>query len=458
MKFWNELKAAMLSNPTQLLCEGEAQLTYSEAVAYAEQFSHRIVGNSCCAIFCQSELNAALSLLACFAADVTAVPVSSRYGEAHCQKILAAISPSAIISDRGGQHEVVQESHSTYIPPLERPALIMCTSGTTGTPKGAMLTKTNICTNVNDICHYLDIGAEDRILIARPLYHCAVLTGEFLVGLRKGAQIRFYSDKFNPSSILGLIRKHNITVFGGTPTLLGAMARFSKEPVPLRAVCVSGECMRKETGIQIADAFPDAKIYHVYGLTEACPRVAYLPPRLFREKPDSVGIPLRSVFLRIMKNDCVEAKNGEEGILYVKGGNVMAGYYNAPEETASVLKNGWLRTGDIALMDEDCWLHIRGRADDLIIRGGMNIYPAEVENSLKASPKVRDVLVYQIEHPEMGVQIGMKIAGEFESTAEVKQLCIALLPSYQVPTHIELLSELPKNGSGKLIRKKMEAR
>ncbi|MBO5280423.1 MAG: AMP-binding protein, partial [Clostridia bacterium] len=131
MKLWNELKKAMLANPTQLLCEGEVYMTYSEAVAYAEQFSHRIVGNPCCAIFCQSELTAALSLLACFAADVTAVPVSSRYGEAHCQKILSAISPSAVISDRDGQHDVVQKSHSSYLPPSEHPALIMCTSGTT---------------------------------------------------------------------------------------------------------------------------------------------------------------------------------------------------------------------------------------------------------------------------------------------------------------------------------------
>ena len=442
-----------MEHPDQRICEEDKYRTFRELAADAEYFSENLVGIRCCAILCESEMMAAKALLACFAAGVTAVPLSMRYGNIHCQKILDAISPDAIIRDDSGSLAVERLPNPEYTVPVHPPALIMCTSGTTGTPKGAMLSDTNILTNVSDIVDYFGIGPEDTILITRPLYHCAVLTGEFLTALWTGTNIRFLSAPFNPPALPSLIQQHGITAFCGTPTLVGLMCRFIRngERLPLKHVCISGECMDRDTGLRIADALPNAQIYHIYGLTEASPRVAYLPPVFFREYPDCVGMPLKSVEIKVIRayGDC--ARENEEGILYVKGENVMLGYYNNPEKTNEVLSDGWLCTGDTASINEKGFLKIKGRSDDMIIKAGMNIYPQEIECALKTDPRVREVLAYGY-LSIAGTQIGLNVAGDFRSEEEVMSLCREVLPQYQLPRRINLLPELEKNGSGKIKR------
>lgn len=454
MKLWNLVKEHMLKNPNQHICENSASLSFEDTAIWAEQYAKKLSGVKCCAILCSSEMAAAMSLLACFAADVTAVPLSMRYGEAHCHKILDTISPDAVIMDTHSEIKVYKLKESQYIPPSEHPALIMCTSGTVGTPKGAMLSERNIITNVSDIADYFAMDQSDTILIARPLYHCAVLTGEFLTAIVRGASIRFYSDPFNPTKMLELIKKYQITAFCGTPTVLSIMARFHRDApaTSLKHICISGECMSREVGLKIGSSFPNSTIYHIYGLTEACPRVSYLPPEHFKNYPDCVGIPLKSVAIKILNPSGQICHKNQEGILYVKGDNVMLGYYNDPRKTEAVLKDGWLCTGDIAVINEAGFLKIKGRNDDLIIKAGMNIYPAEIEAALKQDSRVKEVLVYSFRHP-FGIQIGLKIAGDFDSVDAVKRFCIQALPSFQVPSAIELLDELPKSGSGKIIRR-----
>lgn len=456
MSLWKKLKEKMLEHPDQQVCEEDKYQTFQEVAEDAECFAGKLVSIRCCAILCESEMMAAKALLACFAAGVTAVPLSMRYGGIHCQKILDAISPDAIIRDDIGSLTVERLPNPKYTVPVHPPALIMCTSGTTGAPKGAMLSDTNILTNVSDIADYFKIGRDDTILISRPLYHCAVLTGEFLTALWKGTNIRFLSTSFNPPVLPSLIRQHAITTFCGTPTLVGLMCRFVRkgESLPLKHVCISGECMDRETGLRIADTLPNAEIYHIYGLTEASPRVTYLPPVYFREYPDCVGVPLKSVEIKVVRayGDC--ARENEEGILYVKGENVMFGYYNNPEKTNAVLSDGWLCTGDTAYINEKGLLRIKGRSDDMIIKAGMNIYPQEIESALKADPRVREVLAYGFLAPA-GTQIGLKIVGDFQSKDDVQALCREVLPSYQLPQCIEMLAELEKNGSGKIKRGKV---
>ena len=448
------VKEHMLNNPEQRIYENGASLYFEETVIWAEEFAKRLHGIECCAILCSSEMAAAMSLLACFAAEVTAVPLSMRYGNAHCNKILDTVSPDAIIMDTKGEITVYKLKDNQYITPNEHPALIMCTSGTTGKPKGAMLSERNIIANVSDIANYFDMDKSDTILIARPLYHCAVLTGEFLTALAQGANVRFYSEQFNPAKMLELIKEYKITAFCGTPTLLSIMARFNRNNATetLKHICISGECMSIDSGTKIRTAFPNCKIYHIYGLTEACPRVSYLPPEQFNEYPDCVGIPLKTVSIKILNQGGEPCNKNEEGILYVKGDNVMLGYYREPEKTSEVLKDNWLCTGDIALINDAGFLKIKGRNDDLIIKSGMNVYPAEIEGVLKQDPRVKEVLVYGFRN-QLGTQIGMKLAGDFSSIEEVKQFCLKVLPSFQVPSAIELIDELPKNGSGKVIRR-----
>lgn len=454
MRLWNYIKEAMTRYPEQKIREDETSLTFEEAAIWAELFACKLNEIHCCAILCSSELATAISLLACFAAGVTAVPLSIRYGQAHCNKILDTIKPDAIIMDTNGELSVFAINNSEYIEPDIHPALIMCTSGTTGKPKGVMLSENNIITNVTDIADYFTLYESDSILIARPLYHCAVLTGEFLTALVKGSSICFYSGTFNPAILLNLIKQYQITTFCGTPTMLSIMAKFQRRSYTdsLRNICISGECLGADTGLKIIDAFPLCNIYHVYGLTEASPRVCYLPPQQFQYYPDCVGIPLKSVSIKILNQVGQLCHVNEEGVLFIKGDNVMFGYYEEPNKTRDILADGWLCTGDVALINDAGYLKIIGRSDDLIIKAGMNIYPTEIEAVLKQDARVKEVLVYGYQS-NVTTHIGLKIAGDFQTVDEVKRLCIQMLPPYQIPSAIELTDEIPKSGSGKIVRR-----
>lgn len=456
MTLWEYLKSKMQNNLGQVVCENHAEMTYEELIVFAEEYAKKLKGIKCCAILCNCEMAASVALLSCFAAGVTALPLSQRYGKLHCSKILETISPDAVIVDGNSLFQLIYLSDSKYVEPEVKPALIMCTSGTEGIPKGAMLTEKNIMTNIADISRYFHITSSDSILISRPLYHCAVLTGEFLTALLKGTKIRFYSGPFHPALMLKLLEQYEITVFCGTPTLIHMMARLKRaeNKCCLKHICISGECMGTEIAMRIAKAFSSADIYHVYGLTEACPRVAFLPPKLFGKYPDCVGVPLKSVSLKVVRKDGTMAGIGEIGVLWVKGGNVMAGYYNNPQKTAETICDGWLCTGDLALMNEAGLLKIIGRNDDLIIKAGMNIYPQEVESAVKADARVREVLVYGEKDETVGTLLAMDIAGDFSSVDEIRDLCRGCLPAYQMPVKINLVAELPKNGSGKIVRRK----
>lgn len=454
MRLWNYLKEKMLQHPAQKMCENHAEMTFEELIIWAEAFSKRLDGIKCCAILCSSEMASAMSILACFAAGVTAVPLCIRYGTNHCKKILDFIDPDAIITDEG-ELCVVRILDSKFVKPKKHPALIMCTSGTTGVPKGVMLSEKNILTNVSDISTYFDIGSEDTILISRSIYHCAVLTGELLTSLTKGTKIYFYSKPFNPQIILELIAKHRITVFCSTPTLLSRIVYFRNRfpSDSLRHICISGECMNSNLGQAIHNSFPNTKIYHVYGLTEASPRVSYLPPELFFEYSNCVGFPLKNVSIKIINSNGNLCDINEEGVLWVKGKNIMMGYYQDPEKTSSIKKKNWLCTGDIALKNEAGLLEIKGRADEMIIKSGMNIYPSEIEAAIKNDYRVKEVYVYGYDN-KFGKQIGMKVSGDFTCVEEVKKLCSAVLPLFQIPSKIQLKKELEKNGSGKIVRRR----
>lgn len=455
MSLWEFVSSKMSRNLKQTVGEKGAVLTYEELIVFAESFAKKLKNEKCCAIYCKSEITSAMALLSCFAANTPAVPLSIKYGENHCKKIMDLIQPSCIITDTDGELQVVYLSYTDYKKLNPNPALIMCTSGTTGVPKGAMLSEKNILTNVKDIAEYFDIDNKDSILISRPLYHCAVLTGEFLVSLIKGVKIVFYSEKFNPTELLSICEEQNITTIGGTPTLINLLSCFKRKyrDVDLRNIVISGECMSEAVAQNIAKVFPTSNIYHVYGLTEASPRVSYMPPEHFKDDPCCVGVPLNSVKIKILDKSGRTVRNGERGILWIHGDNVMIGYYNSPKQTKKVIKNNWLCTGDIASITEKGWLKIHGRSDNLIIRAGMNIYPQEIEAEFRKDPRTKDVLVYGEKDPDGNTKICMDISGDFDNKEDVYNLCKELLASFQLPTIINLMEELPKNGSGKILRK-----
>ena len=456
MSLWKTIRRSLLKTPHQRICEGEASLSYEEMCIFAEAFAERLKGSSY-GILCYTELGSAMALLACLAAGKTAIPMTMRYGKEVYTAILDRAAPEYVISDGGdGLRVIPLHAKPTSCVVLNAPAVILFTSGSTGTPKGVMLSEDNLYHNMRDIASYFPIGEEDTILIARPLYHSSVLTGEFLVALYRGAKIVFSSGPFSPPVIRDLIGTHRVTVFGGTPTSLATLSRFVKESDTgsVKTLSVSGECMTEGAARAIRRAFPHAAVYAGYGLSEASPRVAYLPPRLFDTNPTASGIPLPSVSLRVLNDRGEEVTEDEIGEVVVRGPNVMQGYFEDEARSRAVLQNGWLYTGDLACRGRDGLLYVKGRKDDMIIRGGMNVYPAEIENALSADDRVDDVLAYGYREGDTQ-QIGLRISGRFADTREVMALCRAKLPPYRMPATITLVDSQETALSGKKKRRRL---
>lgn len=454
---WGYIKKHMDRHPAQLVETEEFSLTYTALLEQASAFAAGLQQGEKYGILCSCELHTAVALLACFAAGAVAVPLSYRYGEQHYRKIIAGAGIGHLITDREGMlgMEVVQTTANAQpVPPGV--ALLLCTSGTTGEPKSAMITQQNLMANLQDIDRYFQVDETDAILILRPLYHCAVLTGEFLISLVKGLRVVFASGSFNPVRALQTIRSHQITVLGGTPTLFYHFCNVLKRgvpPLPLKTVMFSGECMTQSVADAVLQCLPDVQKYNVYGLTEASPRVAYLPPELFAQFPLSVGVPLHSLQVQIVDDGGSVLPPNQTGELIVQGPSVMKGYLGHPEETEKTLRGGWLHTGDCAYMDENGYLYIKARMDHMIIRGGMNIYPAEIENAVKQDDRISEAMAYALQDGPVSQRIGLQVVlNQAVSQAELLQVCKQVLPAYQLPDVIDVVEALPRNASGKVVR------
>ena len=450
MRLWEYIKGKMLENPTQTIGEKGTTMTYEDICIFAEHYAQKLTDKYYC-ILCNHEMSSAMALLACIAAGKTAVPLPTRYGKEMYLKLWERAGTPGIITDMAGGLSIVDGCPQNCAQTLgDDTAVILFTSGSTGTPKGIMLGEDNLICNIEDIRSYFPITGSDTILVSRPLYHSSVLTGEFLVSLCAGAKIVFSSYSFQPLNILSLIKENNVTVFGSTPTLVTMLSRFVREPqkIPVSLLSISGECMTEGMAKRICKAFPNADIYCGYGLSEASPRVAYLPARDFRDDPTCAGVVLPSVKIRVVRHNGKDAARGEIGEIIVKGNNVMRGYFNDDEHTRLAITRGWLHTGDLGYVGKNGRLYIKGRKDDMIIRAGMNIYPAELENALSADVRVQEIQVYGYERNDTQ-EIGLKISGDFQSVDEVIKMCRHHLTNYQMPAEIKLVDELEKNAGGK---------
>ena len=453
MTLWQELKEHMLNHPEATVCEGNATMTYEELCIYAETLAPSLTA-SYYGILCQSDLASVMGLLACIAAGKTAIPMPTRYGKESYLKILKKAQPPALITDFLGELSVTKTNFDKEFESIEHPAVILFTSGSTGEPKGVMLSEKNLMTNVRDVLAYLPITNEDTFLISRPIYHASVLTGELLISLYSGANVVLHPDAFQPSALLDIIKRKKITVLGSTPTLLSSLARFIRSGYmhQVRTITVSGECMTDGMAKQIRAGFPETQIFCGYGLTEASPRVAFLPSDRFGDIPTAAGYQVPSIRFRVADENDENVKDGEIGELLIQGDSIMIGYFENPKQTTQVTRGGWLHTGDLAYFDYDAILHIVGRKDNMIIRAGMNIYPIEIENIISKDPRTEAVLVYGFS--KNGTQeIGMQIVGKFTCKDEVVHLCREVLPPYQIPSKIELVNCFHTTNSGKRVKR-----
>ncbi len=449
------------------------QALLDAAVLHGNSLKSRLKPGAKCAILCDTGLHTAIGILACWAAGLTAIPLSKNYGKEHCAKILNCTEPDILFTDNSNctfkyTYHLVSKAFTGNLgsiqpdPTLSDVALIMCTSGTTGMPKGSMITKKALQKNVQAVAQYFSIGQTDTILIARPLYHCAVLTGEFLIALSKGVQIAFFNDAYNPVNVISSIKKYSATTICGTPTLLGHIARLIKpdRENSIRKIAVSGECLSESGAKKIRSAFPDAEIYSVYGLTEASPRVSYLPPSDFDRFPESVGIPIEGAAIKILDTQMkTELPANVPGIVMVSSPCLMKGYYREPALTEKTVKDGWLNTRDMGYKDEKGYLYILGRADDMLIKAGMNIYPREIENPVRGLPEVAECMAYGKERAS-GQEIILDVVLQKDykdiRKKEFARKLGMVLPSYLMPAEVRIVDTIPRNASGKLVRNRRE--
>ena len=336
-------------------------------------------------------------------------------------------------------------------------AVILYTSGTTGSPKGAELTHANLRRNLEASARLFSLGPDDVIFGGLPLFHSFGQTCALNAGIGSGATLTLL-PRFDPAQALRIVERDGVTVFAGVPTMYGALlhepSRESADTSTLRLCASGGASLPVELLNAFEDAF-DAKILEGYGLSETSPVASFNHPDRER-KPGSIGTPIEGVEMRLLDVD------GDDGVgeIAIRGHNVMKGYWDKPEATAAAIDaDGWFRTGDMARVDDDGYYFIVDRKKDLIIRGGYNVYPREVEEVLYEHPKVREAAVIGVPHPDLGEEIGAAVAlkeGEDAEPEELQRFVKDQLAAYKYPRLVWFVDELPKGPTGKILKKDVE--
>ncbi|MUL41338.1 long-chain fatty acid--CoA ligase [Streptomonospora sp. PA3] len=340
-------------------------------------------------------------------------------------------------------------------------AVILYTSGTTGRPKGAELSHQNMLMNamVNDELVPSHPG-EDSTLAVLPLFHSFGQSSIMNAGLRRGAKL-VLMPRFEPVEALALMRSEEVTLFAGVPTMYWAMlsaVRGGGQEVPttLRSAVSGGAAAPLEVLREFHETF-GVQILEGYGLSETAPTASF--NQLHRPtKPGSIGFPVWGVQMKLVDGDWNTIEGEGPGEIAIRGHNVMKGYYNRPEATAEVMRDGWFRTGDIARRDEDGYYFIVDRAKDMIIRGGFNVYPREVEEVLMTHKAVSLAAVVGVPHDTHGEEVKAFVvpeAGTEPTEEELIAFCREQLAAYKYPRSVEFRDALPMNATGKILKREL---
>ena len=347
-------------------------------------------------------------------------------------------------------------------------ALLQYTGGTTGTPKGAMLTHRNLVANCEqNIAVITDLKEGREVMLAAiPFFHVYGMTTAMNVGLRIGATVVLVPNARDIPMLLSLVSQCRPTLFPGVPTLYNAINNHpetAKHDLTSIRACISGSApLPLETAKRFGEITGGANLVEGYGLTEASP-VTHVNPLHGEQHIGSIGLPLPGQDAGVFGADGQPLLPGEVGELWVSGPNVMAGYWGRPDESARVLREHggatWLATGDVAVMDDSGYFRVVDRQKDVIIAGGFNIYPREVEEVLYAHPAVLEVAVTGVQDPYRGESVKAFVVfrpGQQASWDELRLFCREQLSPYKVPRAFEERAELPKSAAGKILRRVLQ--
>ncbi|MFF3571098.1 acyl-CoA synthetase [Nocardia jiangxiensis] len=339
---------------------------------------------------------------------------------------------------------------------LEDPCIIMYTSGTTGRPKGAVLTHGNLTWNCLNVLVESDIAADEVALVSAPLFHAAALGMLCLPVLLKGGCVVLL-EKFDPAVVFDALERHRVTRMFGVPAMYDALAALDRwdtaDLSSIRVLLCGGAPVPHNTIRRYLTR--GLTFVQGYGMTEASPGALLLDPAHAQTKAGSAGVPSFFSDVRVVDERGEPVADGERGEVIVSGPNVMSGYWNRPAETAEVLREGWFHSGDVATVDADGYVYIVDRMKDVIISGGENIYPAEVENVLTAHPAVASCAVIGVPDERWG-EIGRAVVvladGQEVDPQTLLTFARERLAGYKVPRSVHFVGELPRGGSGKVLK------
>jgi acyl-CoA synthetase (AMP-forming)/AMP-acid ligase II len=378
---------------------------------------------------------------------------------------LPGVASTSVLLEDGRLH-AASPAASPPSPELrpDSPALILYTSGSTGRPRGVVQTFRNVDANTRSIVQYLGLGADDRALLVLPLYYCygrSVLQTHLFAGGSVFLDSRFAF----PRVVLEALASEQCTGFAGVPLtfeILRRQVNVASMAFPrLRYLTQAGGAMAPETIGWVRRAFEPAKLFVMYGQTEATARLSYLPPGRAEDKLGSIGVPIPGVELRVVDEQGRELPPGSVGHLVARGDNVTLGYLDEPEETAEILRDGWLWTGDLAYRDSEGFLFHQGRSKEILKVGGHRVSPVEIEHVIADHPDVAEAAVIGVRHDLMGeVPTAFVVgrSGRSPSEATLLQHCREQLPPYKVPVKFTVVEALPRNEAGKLLRAELARR
>jgi fatty-acyl-CoA synthase len=336
---------------------------------------------------------------------------------------------------------------------------IQYTSGTTGFPKGVMLSHNNIVNNANAVADAMNLTEEDRLCFPVPLFHCFGCVMSSLACVTKGATM-VPVEYFETNAVLSTVEKERCTALHGVPTMfiaeLEALKSTKYDISTLRKGIMAGSPCPVEVMKQVISVMGMEEVTIAYGQTESSPVITQtrIDDSLER-RVSTVGRALEGVEVKIVDPVTnAEMSFGQQGELCARGYSIMAGYYNMPQATAMAVDDeGWLHTGDLAVMDEDGYCNITGRLKDMIIRGGENIYPKEIEEFLYRHPKIADVQVVGLPDERYGEEVLAVVRlreGEQVSEAELREFCKGQIAKHKIPRYVEFVNAYPITASGKI--------
>jgi fatty-acyl-CoA synthase len=433
--------AVMMRNGIETI---EAYLAIVRAGAICVPINFRFVAAELAALVANAEPALIVCDEACAAVAATACPPDRRIsGMAGLEGAIAS-APGHAIEPVGSEADI---------------AFMMFTSGTTGRPKGALLTHANLIANTMTLFTALEIGASDRRWLAGlPLFHIAGLSGLLPFLYTGGTTTILPSTPFDAAAVVDLIERDAITSCYFVPTqwqAICAVPGIRERRLTLERATWGASIAPLPVVEAIRDTFPGARLYNVFGQTEMSPTTCVLRADLAPDKLDAVGLPVPGVEVRVVDPEMRDVAAGEVGEIVYRGPTAFAGYWRMPEATAEAFAGGWFHSGDLVRADAEGFLTVVDRKKDMIISGGENIYCPELEAAISLHPAVREVAVVGLPHPkwvETPVAAVVLRSGAQASAEEIIDWCRSRLASYKKPSRVVFVDALPRNASGKVLK------